>query len=93
MSEHEHIMQRLDELEVLLLDLIGKKEPPKPEPEYINVDQAAELLGLSRQSVYNLTSKGGIPNIKRKGSKKLVFKRSDIVAWMEAGRRNVASFN
>lgn len=47
---------------------------------YINAEQAAEYLGIKRQSVYNKVAAGELPHYKRDGL--LRFKRSELDAWL-----------
>ena len=54
-------------------------------PEILHIDQAAELLNLAKATIYCLTSKGKIPHFKT--GKKLYFKRSELLEWIEANKR------
>lgn len=63
-------------------DEVGKG---KELPEILNVDQAAEFLSLAKQTLYGFTSKGEIPYLKR--GKKLYFKKSELEAWVNEGRK------
>lgn len=66
-------------------DLMGPAEP-KPETEYLDIEEACELLKLARPTMYTLTSKSKIPHFKR--GKKLYFRRSELFEWIENGRQN-----
>lgn len=81
-------------LEVSKEDLLAfanklqEQEPSKsnspPESEILSIDEAKDLLNLARQTVYGLCSKRAIPFYKR--NKRLYFKRSELLAWIEKGR-------
>ena len=52
---------------------------------WLNVDEAANYTGLSKDSLYKLTSAKAIPH--SKPGKRLLFKREDLDAWLD-GYRN-----
>lgn len=88
------IVTSSQELENLITKVVNqaldKKEPQpfldlKPAKEIIGIDEAIELLGIAKPTIYTKTSKGEIPHFKR--GKKLYFRRSELLAWIEAGRR------
>jgi len=62
----------------------GQKEETK-EAEFLTITQASELLSLAKPTIYTLTSKNEIPFIKK--GKKLYFKKSDLIEWLNTGRR------
>lgn len=53
----------------------------------IGIDAAASILNLSRSTVYALTSRRKVPHYKRGG--KLYFLRSELLAWLMDGKREV----
>jgi excisionase family DNA binding protein len=52
--------------------------------EILNADQAAKLLKIAKQTLYSKTSRQEIPFMKR--GKKLIFKKSDLLEYLEKGR-------
>lgn len=54
------------------------------ESVFIDIRQVAQLTGISPSSLYKLTSAGLIPHYKPTG--KLLFKREEILAWVEQGK-------
>lgn len=50
----------------------------------LNIKEASQFLNLAIPTVYGLTSRKEIPYFKR--GKKLYFKESDLVKWIESGR-------
>lgn len=68
---------------------------PKPEKEkpYLSTPEAAELIHRSMPDLYRMTAEGKIPFIKKSGGKscKLLFKRADLIAWLESSRQEIIS--
>ncbi|GAA4295711.1 helix-turn-helix domain-containing protein [Nibribacter koreensis] len=62
-----------------LLKAIGLHE------ELLTIEQAAQMLGLAKSTIYVLTSRQEIPCFKK--SRRLYFRRSELLTWVEAGRR------
>ena len=85
----EIIIQRLDAIERLLYEIKSGKQvdnvPVVYANELMNVQQVAEYLTLSVQTIYSLVHKMEIPNSKR--GKRLYFKRSEIDEWIRQSRR------
>jgi len=57
----------------------------KPLKDFMTVDEIAEYLGLSKSTVYKITSKREIP-FYNPGGKKIYFKRSEVDTWIETSR-------
>lgn len=85
----EIIIQRLDAIERLLYEIKTGKQveniPGVYANELMNVQQVAEYLTLSVQTIYGLVHKMEIPNCKR--GKRLYFKRTEIDDWIGQSRR------
>ena len=81
-----------DQLKLLIEDTIQSvllKHLPRPlaeQNELLSVDEAAGLLGIAKQTLYGRTSKRLIPFIKR-GGKKILFRRTDLMAYLEEGHK------
>jgi excisionase family DNA binding protein len=54
-------------------------------PTYMNIEETARLLGLAVPSIYGLVHRRQIPHIKK--GRYLKFKRNEIIAWLESGRK------
>ena len=52
--------------------------------KFLTVPEAAQFLGLATQTIYGLISRKQIPCMKRQ--KRVYFSKSDLTAWIEAGR-------
>jgi excisionase family DNA binding protein len=50
----------------------------------INIQEAAALLNLAVNTLYEKTSEKSIPHYKH--GKKIMFKKSELLAWVEARR-------
>ena len=85
----EIIIQRFDAIERLLYEIKTGKQidnvPVVYANELMNVQQVADYLTLSVQTIYGLVHKMEIPNFKR--GKRLYFKRTEIDDWICQSRR------
>lgn len=54
------------------------------EDGFLNVDQAAEFLDLSKQTIYTLACRRKIPYHKR--GKRLYFEKETLTEWVRNGR-------
>lgn len=63
----------------------GKLPNAEPVPELMDTVEVAKLTGYSKQTIYQLTSTRQIPfHRPAHGGRKIVFKRSEILEWMQA---------
>ena len=63
----------------------GKLPNAEPVPELMDTSEVAKLTGYSKQTIYQLTSTRQIPfHRPAHGGRKIVFKRSEILEWMQA---------
>ena len=89
----EIIIERLDAIERLLYEIKSGKQgdnvPVVYANELMNVQQVAEYLTLSVQTIYGLVHKMEIPNSKR--GKRLYFKRTDIDDWIGQSKRKTVA--
>lgn len=83
----EFILTTPDQLRSVVLDAVSKALNQKPEPpiksDRCNLNDALEITGLSKSKLYKLTSTGSIP-CKTFGTRRLVFSRKELAAWMDA---------
>ena len=85
----EVIEARLSSIENLILDL--KHQPKAVEPTYqpeqlIAIQEAAELLHLTKPTVYSKHSKGELPGVCKRGNR-LYFQRDILLNWIKDGRK------
>lgn len=81
---------RKEDLEAFAQRLIeqaitSKKASAPDAKEILNVNEAAELTGLARQTLYGMTSQRTIPFFKR--GKRILFKRSELEQWLLENRK------
>lgn len=89
----EAIDTRFNSLESLVLDikeLLANKSstPSTNDDEILTVRQASTLLNLAVPTIYALTSSRTLPHSKR--GKKLYFRKNELLAWIQSGRRNTS---
>ncbi len=73
-------------IKIAVQEVVSEKNLPNNSslPEILNIDQAAKFVGLKKSTVYEKTSYQEIPHYKRGG--KLYFLRSELEAWIKAGK-------
>ncbi len=72
----EEIIKRLDLIQEQLNTLSNKG----PESEFVDIDDAAKIMGLSKSTLYKYTFEKKIPHYKTmENGKKLFFKRAEIM--------------
>jgi excisionase family DNA binding protein len=59
--------------------------------DFLNIDQAAEYLGLSKPSLYKLTSERKI--VSYKPTRTLYFKEEDLKNYILSAKRDVLVYN
>lgn len=59
--------------------------PKREDSDFLNISGAMEVTGLEKSTIYNLWSQGKIPGYKK--SRRLYFKKSELIAWIESGKR------
>lgn len=74
----DRIFERLDRIEQLA-KLAAKN--------VLTIDDVADLTGLSKNHLYNLTSRNEIPYYRPRG-KFIYFDRAEVEAWMKQNRVN-----
>ncbi|MNT62317.1 Helix-turn-helix domain protein [compost metagenome] len=73
----EIILAKLNNIEKAIEKL---NTPSNSDDDFMNIEQAASFVGLSKATVYGLTHERKIPHFKV--GKRLYFKKSDIVNWI-----------
>ena len=53
--------------------------------KFLNVSEAADFLGLAKQTIYGLICRQQIPYMKRQ--KRVYFSKAELIQWLESGRR------
>lgn len=70
-------------VEQLVVEIKSSKETESKE-DMIGIDEACKTLGLKKPTVYHKAQKGEIKSYKPRGTKMLMFKRSELLEWQES---------
>jgi excisionase family DNA binding protein len=62
------------------------KEPTKHQSNLIFIEEASIIIGLAKSTIRKKCHYGELPYYKPKNTKRLVFKRDELLEWMESGR-------
>lgn len=74
---------KLDKIEQMLIE---NNKPQFEQPEqFLNIQEAAELLTLSVPTIYSKVSKNELPVMKR--GKRLYFSRTELLNYLKDGRK------
>jgi len=84
MEENQSIMQKLNEIEGLLV------KQGLSQQEVLTLAQACDFLGVSKSYVYKLTCGKQIPHYCPSG-KKIYFKRSELEEWLLQNKQTSAT--
>ena len=89
MSE-KRILKVLDESEKriikTIIEIINNQDNEKN--DVVDITEAAELTGLSKNTIYQYSSRNQIPKLEGK-TKKLLFSRKELLAWLKADRPKI----
>lgn len=75
------VLSRRD-LEDMLERAVARGRELATEPEWMRAEDVAALLGVKRETVVDYTRREGLPC--RYAGKSPVFKRQEVIAWLEA---------
>jgi excisionase family DNA binding protein len=83
--ELEALIQKTitETIEMVYHDFISKHEVAT-QKEIMTIEEASEFLNLAKPTIYTKTSRGEIPYFKI--GKKLCFKRSVLLEWIDKSR-------
>ncbi len=79
------LVSRLHDKIVSLEETILRQASNTPDAEILPLEEAAKLLDLKPATIYGLVHARKIPFLKR--AKKLYFRRSALIKWLESGRQ------
>jgi|SRR5690606_24609662 len=68
-----------------VLNEAGMTTKSQPEADLVNIQKAAEILALSVQTIYRLTSTRKLNHYKK--GKILYFSKKELVDWIKSGRK------
>ena len=55
----------------------------------LNMEEAAELLNLSKPTIYGLVQRKAIPCMKR--GNRLYFSKTELISWVKEGRKKTSA--
>lgn len=87
-STEKQLLDKLDRLDTLVSGLMEKLE--KPGSLVYNVTEAAEALGISTRSMYELMNQAGFPASLRVGNRRLIS-RELLAEWVRAQAQKEAA--
>lgn len=84
------ILELIDKVDTIQADISELKERhiPKVEEAMIGIDEACKILNRAKSTVYALAQAHKIPYYQP--GKMLQFKKSELMAWLESGRKSMA---
>jgi excisionase family DNA binding protein len=82
----EAVTMLANEVSELKRLLVQKQQSTEPQNALISIDQAAELLQLTKPTIYSKHSKGELPGVCKVG-KKLFFEKDVLINWIKEGRK------
>jgi excisionase family DNA binding protein len=66
----------------LVSDGVAAPSEPHPTSDVITADEAAEFLGVDRNTVYDYANRGVIPH--QRLGKRILFRRGALVSWLDS---------
>jgi excisionase family DNA binding protein len=79
------LTKEVSELKRLLIEAHENKSH-EHEDKLLSVDEVADLLRLTKSTVYSKNSKGELPGVCKRG-KRLFFQRDVLINWIKDSRR------
>ena len=73
-----------DLVEQAVLSALSKMPQTRRYPERVGIEQAAEITGYTKNSLYQMHSRGKIPCAIKVGAK-LMFRTRELQEWVENG--------
>jgi len=64
----------------------SKKQEVAPASDFCLIEEASKITGLSQSTIRTKCHHGEMPYFKPEGTKKLQFKRSELLIWIESSR-------
>jgi excisionase family DNA binding protein len=75
------LFEKMDRIEILLSNF---SQEQKQSDELLTISEASKLINLAIPTIYSKVSRNEIP-VNKQG-KKLYFYKSELIAWIRAGR-------
>ena len=88
-SELQSEVKQLKETLETFMKKVLETVPEGTTKELVGVEEACSILGLKRPTVYHKAQTGELKSYKPKGCKMLLFKRSDLMEWVERSNKSI----
>lgn len=85
----EQLIDMVTSVQNSVNQLIKQCAAPSQQEKLITIEEACSVLGLAKSTVYAMTQAHKIPFYQP--GKKLMFKRSELISWMEQTRHESES--
>lgn len=79
------LTKEISELKTLLIGKLNQS-PSEETKKLLSIDEIADFLNLSKQTIYSKVSKNEIPGVCKQG-KRLYFDYQIILEWLKQGRK------
>ena len=83
----KQIDERLSQIDSKLSYLQEIAENEKQVDKILNIDEACDLLKVTRITIYRKVKNNTIPHMKR--GKKLLFSRNTLLEWLQESSNNI----
>ena len=83
-----------EEIERLIDNVASSKESEEESTSKSNlvyIEEASQITGLSPSTIHKKCHYGQMPYSKPKGTKRLIFRRDELLAFMESGKHEIHS--
>jgi len=77
--------KKLENIERLLLEK-NEQQPTEQADQLLTIDEAGELLHLTKPTMYSKVSKGELPGVCKQG-KRLYFSKESLIDWIKSSQR------
>lgn len=83
----EQMNERLSQIDSKLTYLQEIAENEKQIDKILHIDEACDLLKVTKITIYRKVKKNTIPHMKR--GKRLLFSRNSLLEWLEQSSNNI----
>ena len=82
-----------EEIERLIDNVASSKESEEStsKSNLVYIEEASQITGLSPSTIHKKCHYGQMPYSKPKGTKRLIFRRDELLAFMESGKHEIHS--
>ncbi|HNP17598.1 MAG TPA: helix-turn-helix domain-containing protein [Fulvivirga sp.] len=78
--------EMMEQFRQVVKDEITAIPSPDPKKKFLTIEEATEMTGYSKSTIYRMTSERTIPHLKNGG--KLMFSYDDLSEWLMSGKKD-----